>query len=182
MFSFAAASQALSLAQKVSYAVAAAAVLGLGWYVYDWIGDQRELAVSAKYEDRIAEINEQIQTAKDAAVAESKRLQGEVDAANQRAIELQQARADAESRIAALNKRMSSKQPTAESIGRLTSAACGSYAAEVQRDFGECRERYQEVGGIAAGASDAAWTHREAWPRVNREALDKMRINNREKK
>lgn len=172
---FTAVGQALSLAQKVMYAIAAAAALGLGWYVYDWIGDQRELVVVAKYEKTIKD-------AKDVADAESLRLQGEVDAANQKAIELQQARAFAELRISALNKRLSNNQPTAESIAKLTATSCGNYAAEVQRDFGECRERYQEMGSIAAGASDAAWTHREAWPRVSRESLDKMRINNREKK
>jgi hypothetical protein len=56
--------------------------------------------------------------------------------------------------------------PTAEQLSQFTATAISEYAADADRDFAECRERYAEMGRTAAGAAAAAWAHREAWPEL----------------
>lgn len=161
---------------QIGGAVVAVLVAGYaGIYAYDWIGDQREAQVVTRYEKQIAD-------AKEVANEESRRMQASVDHANTRVIELEQARADAESRIGALSLRMRNAKPSADSLARLSKSAVSGYAAEVERDFESCRAEYEAMGSIAAGASIAAWSHRDAWPAISREKLDKMRLTNREKK
>ncbi len=54
--------------------------------------------------------------------------------------------------------------PSAEQLAQFTAAAVSEYAADADRDFAECRERYAELGRTAAGAAAAAWALRAAWP------------------
>jgi chromosome segregation ATPase len=67
-------------------------------------------------------------------------------------------------RIRSLNDRMRNQSPSAERLAQLTSAALGDYAAEVERDFAECRAEIADLGSTAASASAAAWALNDAWP------------------
>ena len=54
--------------------------------------------------------------------------------------------------------------PTSSELAQQPSAALGDYAAEVERDFAECRAAVADLGATAASASAAAWALNDAWP------------------
>lgn len=66
--------------------------------------------------------------------------------------------------IRSLNDRMRNQAPSAVQLAQLTPAALGDYAAEVERDFAECRAAVADLGATAASASAAAWALNDAWP------------------
>ena len=139
------------------YLGGAAIVAGGCYYVADSIGDAREEKVTALYERKI-------QAAADEAVRQATKLQGRVDDANAK---YQVAMADisaAGQRIDALNRRVRDTGPSARAIASAPAAALRQYASEVSGDFEDCRGRYAAMGRVAAGASEAAWAHRLAWP------------------
>ena len=67
-------------------------------------------------------------------------------------------------RIRSLNDRMRNQAASAVQLAQLTPAALGDYAAEVERDFAECRAAVADLGATAASASAAAWALNDAWP------------------
>jgi len=139
------------------YLAGAAIVAGGCYYVADSIGDAREAKVTALYERKI-------QAAADEAVRQTTKLYGMVDDANAK---YQAAMADisaAGQRIDALNRRVRDTGPSPSQIANAPPSALRDYATEVGRDFEDCRGRYAAMGRIAAGASEAAWAHRLAWP------------------
>ena len=139
------------------YLAGTAIVAGGCYYVADLVGDAREARVKALYERKI-------QAAVDESVRQATRLQGRVDDANAK---YQAAMADVDAagqRIDALNRRVRNAGPSPGAIARSTPAALGQYAAEIAGDFSDCRDRYAAMGRVAAGASEAAWAHRLAWP------------------
>ena len=112
----------------------------------------------------------QIERAQD----ETRSMQEKLNAAQQT---YQQAQADIgqrDGRIRALNDRMRNA-PTAEQLANASPAALSRYAAEADRDFAECRDRYAALGSTAARASAAAWAHREGWPTIERESINQSR-------
>jgi chromosome segregation ATPase len=112
----------------------------------------------------------QIERAQD----ETRSMQEKLNAAQQT---YQQAQADIgqrDGRIRALNDRMRNA-PTADQLASATLGSVSRYAAEADRDFAECRDRYAALGSTAAKASAAAWAHRDAWPTFNREAINQSR-------
>ena len=139
------------------YLGGAAIVAGGCYYVANSIGDAREAKVTALYERKI-------QAAADEAVRQATKLQGRVDDANAK---YQAAMADVDAsskRIDALNRRVRNAGPSPSAIANASPAAIRQYASEIAGDFGDCRDRYAAMGRVAAGASEAAWAHRLAWP------------------
>lgn len=102
----------------------------------------------------------QIERAQD----ETRNMQERVNAVQEK---YQQARSEInvrDRRIRSLVDRMREQTPSAEQLAQHSAATISRYAYEIQRDFGECRAEYAELGREAARASEAAWACRESWP------------------
>lgn len=67
-------------------------------------------------------------------------------------------------RIAGIERGMLKRTPSAERLAAAPKETISRYAAETDRDFAECRVRYEAVGFTAAGASAAAYALSDAWP------------------
>jgi hypothetical protein len=147
--------------------IVAAIVVGfLAWtniLAYKFGADGVRLDVAKKALKQIERAQDETRTMKEKADAAQKTYQ--------------QAQADIalrDHRIRDLNVRMRNS-PTAQQLANASAAACGEYAASVDRDFAECRAEYAALGTTAASASAAAWAHRDAWPTLNREAINRER-------
>lgn len=99
------------------------------------------------------------------AYEESRRMQEQAHEAQENYTRAQADIAQRDRRIRDLAGRLRNS-PSAEQLAQFAAAALSEYAADADRDFAECRERYAELGRTAAGAAAAAWAHREAWPTV----------------
>jgi uncharacterized phage infection (PIP) family protein YhgE len=96
---------------------------------------------------------------------ESRRMQEQSHEAQRNYAQAQADIAQRDRRIRTLAARLHSA-PSAEQLSQFAAAALSEYAADIDRDFAECRERYVDLGTTAAGASAAAWALREAWPQI----------------
>jgi chromosome segregation ATPase len=118
----------------------------------------------------------QIERAQD----ETRDMQEKLNAAQQNYTQAQADIGQRDGRIRALNDRMRNT-PTAKQLANASPAALSRYAAEADRDFAECRDRYAALGSTAARASAAAWAHREGWPTIERESINQSRETLRSK-
>ncbi len=112
----------------------------------------------------------QIERAQD----ETRSMQEKLNAAQQNYTQAQADIGQRDGRIRALNDRMRNT-PSAKQLANASLAALSRYAAEADRDFAECRDRYAALGSTAARASAAAWAHREGWPTIERESINQSR-------
>lgn len=93
----------------------------------------------------------------------TKTLQAKVDEANRRLRTLEADRAAARERLTAAEQRLLD-DPNSSAASVASVEALRDYAAEVERDFAECRAEVAALADEAAGASDAAHALSDSWP------------------
>lgn len=142
-------------------------VIGGGFYFgVDYIGDAREVKVRAKYD-------KEIKDAKEAAGKEKERLQNVVDEKSKELLEKQIVIDTAVGSISNIEQRMRSLGKISGANSHLPSSAIIGYAAEVERDFEDCRGRYVAVGKLAAESSNKVWAYHDSWPSAAGEKIAK---------
>ena len=139
---------------KIAAVVAVAGLLG--WTAVS-------LRSGAKAEAQL-ETTQAVVVAQTQAATVSRGLQARVDKANEDLRKLDAERADVRGRLSAAERRLRDATPTERDYAGATVEALRDYAASLDRDFAECRERYVELGIEAGAAADAARALEQAWP------------------
>lgn len=143
--------------RKYIYAALAAAALGLGGYGLWQYTSGIEAKATAPVKDAIIDGQAQVLSAE-------RKAREHTDAINTRTRSQESADAERLRRLAAAEQRLRKQALDSAALASATAEALRQHAADIERDFAECRREYVSLGDTAAAASRAAHALNDAWP------------------